>query len=63
MLTETKTVSRLWDEFRRHRNSADAVTFDWFVLSLDLLFMLGAIEFERGRIRRATPETASAGAA
>jgi len=51
-LTEAKTVSRLWDDFRKERAAGGNVTFDWFVLSLDLLFVLGTIEFERGRVRR-----------
>lgn len=53
LLTETKTISRLWDDFRKSRIPAADVTFDWFILSLDLLFLIGAIDFERGRIRRA----------
>lgn len=52
LLDESKTVSRLWEEYREQNDPALAVTFDWFVLSLDLLFLLGAIELERGRIRR-----------
>jgi len=31
------------------------VPFDWFILALDLLYLLGAIELQRGRIRRVTP--------
>ena len=53
LLTEAKTVSRLWEDFRRARASSARVTFDWFVLSLDLLFVLCTIEFDRGRVRRA----------
>ncbi len=53
LLPEAKTVSRLWDDFRKGRAMGAHVTFDWFVLSLDLLFVLGTIEFERGRVRRA----------
>lgn len=52
LLTEAKTVSRLWDDFRRARTATTEVTFDWFVLSLDLLFLMGAVEFDRGRVRR-----------
>lgn len=53
LLTEGKTVSRLWDDFRKARATSAHVTFDWFVLSLDLLFLFGTVEFERGRVRRA----------
>ena len=28
------------------------VPFDWFILALDLLYLLGAVELQRGRIRR-----------
>jgi hypothetical protein len=51
-LDETKTVSRLWEDFRTRSDPRDEITFDWFVLSLDLLFVLGTIEMDRGRLRR-----------
>ena len=52
LLPETKTVSRLWDDFRKSKVTTTDVTFDWFVLSLDFLFLVGAVEFDRGRVRR-----------
>jgi hypothetical protein len=55
LLTETKTVSRLWDDFRSAKVATTDVTFDWFVLSLDLLFLVGAVEFDRGRVRPSQP--------
>jgi hypothetical protein len=51
-LDEAKTVSRLWDDFRRTSDPRIDITFDWFVLGLDLLFILGAVELDRGRLRR-----------
>jgi hypothetical protein len=51
-LSEAKTVSRLWEDFRKTRTSVIDVSFDWFVLSLDLLFVIGVVEFERGRVRK-----------
>ncbi len=53
-LDEAKTVSRLWDDFRRTSDPRAEVTFDWFVLSLDLLFILGLVELDRGRLCRPT---------
>lgn len=53
-LREAKTISRLWDDFRRLSDPRSEVTFDWFVLGLDLLFILGAIELDQGRLRRTT---------
>lgn len=46
------TVSNLWDEFRVARKESGRVSFDWFVLGLDLLFALGTIEMDRGVLRR-----------
>lgn len=28
------------------------VPFDWFILAVDLLYLLGAVELQRGRLRR-----------
>lgn len=53
LLNEKKTVSALWNEFKRSRQERGAaVTFDWFVLALDLLFMTKAITTERGLVWR-----------
>ncbi len=55
LLARPMTVSRLWDEVRARRLSLAPhapITYHWFVLSLDLLFMLGAIDLDRGLVRR-----------
>lgn len=55
ILDEPKTVSRVWEEFSASRNRAEErapVSYAWFVLSLDLLFILGAIEFKAGCLVR-----------
>ena len=55
LLGEPKTVSRLWDDLQGRRAAEDSmapVTYDWFVLALDLLFALGLVDFQRGRIAR-----------
>ena len=58
-LREPMTVSRLWDDFRTSRGDrngrAAPIGYDWFVLALDLLFLVGAVEFERGLIRKVAP--------
>lgn len=57
-LREPMTVSRLWDELRGVRGRAAEtapVNYDWFVLALDLLFMIGAVELDRGLIRKTAP--------
>lgn len=54
-LKTPKTVSRLWNEIRAYR-SADSpnapISYAWFILSLDFLFMVGAIEMRRGLLQR-----------
>ena len=51
-LSEPKTVSRLWAESSEYCDESRQVTFDWFVLALDLLYIFGAVEYFRGRVRR-----------
>lgn len=57
LLDGPKTISRVWEEFQLRRvkelniNACD-VSFDWFVLSLDLLHMIGAIDYKSGRLER-----------
>lgn len=51
------TVSRVWDEVRRRRGETTEpapITYDWFVLTLDLLFAVEAIEFKDGLLRKAS---------
>lgn len=55
ILDEPKTVSRTWEEFLKAQSRANGrapVPYGWFALSLDLLFILGAIEFHAGRVSR-----------
>jgi hypothetical protein len=57
ILRRPMTMSRLWDEIRGRRTLQTAnapIDYEWFVLSLDLLYMIGAVEFERGLILRAS---------
>ena len=53
ILTEPKTVSRIWDEIKRDEcNGLSYLTYDWFVLSLDFLYILKIIELDKGLIRK-----------
>lgn len=57
-LDEPKTVSRLWDEIQRAyrgRTASPTLTYDWFVLSLDMLFALNAINLNHGLIAKQRP--------
>jgi hypothetical protein len=53
-LDEPRTVSRLWNDYAA-MDAEREVTFDWFVLALDLLYMLGTVEMRNGLIERRTP--------
>lgn len=37
---------------RQRQETRCNIPFDWFILALDLLYLLGTVELERGRIRR-----------
>jgi hypothetical protein len=54
LTAEPVTVSRLWEEFNQLRGDADTrrIPFDWFILSLDLLYALGAVWYSHGRVNR-----------
>ena len=50
-----QTVSSLWDSVRARRDTEDPrapVSYDWFILALDLLFMMGAVTVNRGVVRK-----------
>lgn len=54
-LGEPMTVSGLWDDVRSRRGDAGepaSINYDWFVLALDLLYMIGAVEIDRGLLRK-----------
>ncbi|HYO59962.1 ABC-three component system middle component 6 [Archangium sp.] len=50
-LREPQTVSRLWEHVR---DEPEVRNFERFVLALDLLYALGAVEFKDGLLRRAS---------
>lgn len=49
-LDEPKTVSRLWADLRRVEEGPPDLTFDWFVLALDLLYLMGTLDYLGGRV-------------
>ena len=57
ILRDPMTMSKLWDEVRTRSTTESPdtpVDYQWFVLTLDFLFMLGAIEVRRGLLQRTT---------
>lgn len=58
LLREPMTVSRLWNEVRARRSvttPSAPIDYDWFVLALDFLFMIGAVEAKRGVLVKVEP--------
>ena len=60
-LDEPKTVSRLWADLRRVEEGPPDLTFDWFVLALDLLYVMGMLDYVGGRVLRVAPLCAEGG--
>lgn len=58
-LDHPKTVSGLWEELRcsdaDQANPPSRLSYDWFVLALDLLFAMDAIDLKSGLIARQSP--------
>lgn len=55
LLNQETTVSNLWDQLKKQRSKgrrAIPVTFEWFALALDLLYVTGALELKAGLVRR-----------
>jgi hypothetical protein len=58
-LSRPKTVSALWAELTRQNDGLTStlprrITYDWFLLALDLLYALGTIELDSGLVARST---------
>jgi hypothetical protein len=57
-LSHAKTVSALWEELSpraAETNEPSALRYDSFVLTLDLLFLLDAIQLNDGLLTRTAP--------
>lgn len=55
-LDRQKTVSALWEEtieeYSDKQNGNPGISYDWFVLALDLLYAIEAIEINDGLLYR-----------
>jgi hypothetical protein len=58
-LAQPRTVSSLWEDMMHSdisiKGKKSALRYDAYVLALDLLFLIGAIEFQDGLISRKQP--------
>lgn len=60
LLARPKTVSALWEEvsyptFTTSNGQGATLRYDAYILTLDLLFLMGAIELRGGLLSRKTP--------
>lgn len=57
-LDKPKTVSAIWEDVRQSASEshpdAHHLSYDWFILSLDLLYAIDAIEIHEGLLKRRT---------
>lgn len=52
LLTQPETVSNVWDRIRS-ANAERPIAYSWFLLAIDLLFVIGLVTFdERGLLVR-----------
>lgn len=54
ILDEAKTTSKLFYDLQaeRHRKDLTTIHFDWFLLSVDFLFTIGAVRYESGLLKK-----------
>jgi hypothetical protein len=59
LLNQPKTVSRIWEELKDVRqplnDRGERLTFEWFVLALDILFLTDAVFLHEGLLERRQP--------
>ncbi len=57
-LNRSKTVSSLWEDilitYRDNQNSNTDISYEWFVLTLDFLFIMKAIDLKDGLLSKRT---------
>ncbi len=59
-LGRQKTISALWEEtiaeYNNDHNANPGLSYDWFILALDLLYAIGVIEINDGLLCRRVPQ-------
>jgi hypothetical protein len=54
LLSVPRTMNNLWNAVKCSRSEGNPILpYDWFVLSLDFLYSIGAIDMSDGVLRRA----------
>lgn len=49
-LSKNSTLVELWESYQSDASPNERVTFDWFVLALDVLFAFDVVTIKRGVI-------------
>ena len=55
LICNKSTVSSVWNDLQEKHSSLlkhGDITYDWYVLSLDLLYMMGLIDKDDGYLKR-----------
>lgn len=55
LINHHSTVSSVWNDFRGNNEACarqGEIPYDWFILSLDFLYLIGAIEECNGNLTR-----------
>lgn len=56
LINNRSTVSSVWNDLQEKNRECmrqGRIPYDWFILSLDFLYMIGAIEEDNGKLTRA----------
>jgi hypothetical protein len=51
LIDKAKSISELWEEISHNKQSGFIISYDWFILTLVWLFLIGAVKFEDGFIK------------
>lgn len=60
MLKSPRSVNHLWKSYSSrsdYKQGLRTITFDWFNLALDLLFLLNLIKLEKGLLKRVSNDS------
>lgn len=58
LLDSPRTISNLWDKYKNFRLGLkkSSITYDWFILAIDFLYIIAVVEYESGKIRKIAGE-------
>lgn len=55
LINNRSTVSSTWNDLQEKRRGCkwkSEIPYDWFILSLDFLYLIGCIEVDNGRLTK-----------